>query len=328
MESVILVTGNKEKARMPELLADLGFQADGAQQLPGRPERTRPSVKIQEGCDSFCSYCIVPIVRGAPISFPHGRIIEQVRALTAEGAKEIVFTGTHLGLYNDQGIRLHDLLRQAIEIPGDFRLRISSLEPMGIAPELIELVAKHPKICPHLHISFQSFSNPVLNAMGRPYTVEFIVDLLERIRSANPRLRIGCDLIVGFPDETEALFDETCMRVRDLPVHYGHEFRFSPRPGTKAEHLAPRVPKAESIRRSEVLRQILSGKHKAFVESETGQIATVLVEDTEDRSGFTANYLRVKLEGEELLEKNRFYPARITGSENSRVSAVIVTRDP
>ncbi len=321
LESVVLTIGNKEKHRLPELLAGAGLTDSGAPAENRARDRTRPSVKIQEGCDCFCSYCIVPFVRGAPRSWPCESILEQIGGLVASGAKEIVLTGTHLGLYEHAGTRLADLVGRAAEIPGEFRLRISSLEPMGIEPRLIELVSKHPKVCPHLHISFQSFSDPVLLRMGRPNKISQASELLKTIHKANSSLRIGCDLIVGFPGETDELFEETCLRVEELPIHYGHVFRFSPRPKTVAAGLPGRLPNSVLVERSRRIRGILTAKHREFVARQWGQNHVVLVENAAQKSGFTENYLRVRIRTSASLEANRFYPVKILRLAGSTIEA-------
>lgn len=323
--SIALVVGNKDKHRIHELIASaLPAIALSNATPPGTMLRTRPAIKIQEGCNSFCSYCIVPFVRGAPRSIPRETVLAQVSHLLDAGAKEIVLTGTHLGLYENGGCRIHHLVRQMAEIPGEFRIRISSLEPMGITDELIDLAAHHPKVCPHLHISFQSFTNEILAAMGRPYSAKDAGSLLIKTNAANPRLRIGCDLIVGFPGETEAMFHETSARVSDLPIHYGHVFRFSPRPGTKAFSLQGRVSKSDSIARSKRLRDLLEINHGAFVAAQIGKTATMLVEDKERKSGFTENYLRVRVQTAQDLERNRFFPVLLSEFLGEEVGASLV----
>ena len=210
---------------------------------------TRAFVKIQDGCDARCAYCIVPQARGGNRSLPAADVLAQVGALVAAGYPEVVLTGVHLGTWGrDLAPRdtLAGLLARVVALPGLGRLRLSSIEPTEFTPELLELLASSPAICPHLHIPLQSGAASVLRAMGRPYGPAQFAALVGRLAATLPDPAIGADVIAGFPGESEEEFEETAVLIRSLPLTYLHVFPYSPRPGTPAAAMAGQVPAGRS----------------------------------------------------------------------------------
>lgn len=311
LPGVISVADNRDKWSLPRRLSRPGSKIGSPVNIRHSPHRTRATVKIQEGCDRKCAYCVVPLVRGKPRSEPFDKACREIRSRIREGYKEIVLAGTHLGLYRSEEKTLEDLLDRVSESKGDFRIRLSSLEPGEITPRIIEYAAHHPRVCPHLHLSLQSLCDKVLDSMARNTPCVKIEKLLNRIHRQNADIRIGADLIVGFPTETRSQFRETIRRVETVPLHYGHVFRFSARPGTRAEALKQRHPGPEMTERSRALRACLQKKHLAFLESQLGKTRCLLVENAVRKSGLTDNYLRMRIRGGRPLQQNRLYAARV-----------------
>ena len=216
-------------------------------------ERTRATLKVQEGCDQFCSYCIVPLARGRVRSLPLVEAFNEFRNLVDSGFREIVLTGIHLGAYGkDRGLTLTDLLMEVLKVPGDYRIRLGSIEPNELDDRLLNIILNNNRICQHLHIPLQSGSDRILKLMNRHYTVAYYSRLLNRIRRENPLIAIGADLIVGFPGETDSDFEDTCSFLIEQSFSRIHVFRFSPRKGTPAASFPGRVP--GGIQESEVER--------------------------------------------------------------------------
>ncbi len=286
--------------------------------------KTRISLKIQEGCNRFCSYCIVPYVRGKPKSITKIKVLEKVKELIKTGYKEIILTGTHIGLYRDNNTKLEDLLEKICELNGDFRIRLSSIEPFEVNKRLIDLIDTHPKICRHLHISIQSLSNNVLSLMGRGYTQNHIYELFSQIHNTNPNIRVGCDIIVGFPNENKYEFKETVEHIKKIPVHYGHIFRYSPRPGTKAEKFEDSVTTNEKIRRSKIIRTIFKEKNDDFIQTQKHKIHKILIENEETKEGFTDNYLKARVSTKKKILKNHFYNIKLKKIQNGIITGTIL----
>ncbi|MBI5015192.1 MAG: tRNA (N(6)-L-threonylcarbamoyladenosine(37)-C(2))-methylthiotransferase MtaB [Deltaproteobacteria bacterium] len=302
------VVGTAEKATIPDLLergAEGSFVGDvarvsvlapaGLRRLRGR---TRAFFKVQEGCDAFCAYCIVPYARGPSRSLP----LEAVKAGLAElrrgGNAEVVLTGVHLGLWGrdlSPPRGLGDLL-DAAEDAGISRVRLSSLEPREVTGEVIRRLASSPVLCPHLHIPLQSGSDRVLRAMGRPYTAGEFRATVERAHREVEGLCVGLDVIAGFPGEDDADFRETRALLVDLPFAYLHVFPFSPRQGTRAWDLPERIPEGVIRDRAAALRALSAGRRRAFLARNLGRVLGVLPEG-EARNGrlqgTTTNYVSV-----------------------------------
>jgi threonylcarbamoyladenosine tRNA methylthiotransferase MtaB len=268
--------------------------------------RTRALLKIQEGCRQFCSYCIVPYARGPSRSRPPDDVLDQVRRMVESGFKEIVLTGVHLGAYGaDSGGRsLAGLLRAMAQGPMPPRLRLSSIEPVDLDPDLFDVLREIPAFCEHLHVPLQSGSRDVLKEMKRPYCPDEFRGIVDRARSLFPDIGITTDIIVGFPGETEKQFRESLDFVESVGFSRLHVFRFSPRPGTAAASLGGRVGAREMGRRSDEMirlgRSLSLEFHTRFVE----RTLEVLVEEYqagEPLGGFTRNYIRTSFPGDAAL---------------------------
>jgi threonylcarbamoyladenosine tRNA methylthiotransferase MtaB len=280
--------------------------------------RTRPFLKIQDGCNAFCAYCIVPYARGRSRSLPMESVLESIRSLKADGIHEIVLTGIHLGHYGldlSPQTCLTDLL-VAIEAAGLMeRIRISSIEPAEVSDELIDQVAGSQVFCNHFHIPLQSGDNNVLKRMNRPYTRELFHDLVRKIHDRIPDAAIGADVLVGFPGESDAAFDQTFSLIASLPITYLHVFPFSPRKGTPAHDFADQIPHSIVKTRCSALRALGKVKKKSFYRSHIGKEVKILIEGVRDEvtgllKGLTSNYIPVMVEDNDHL-KNTLATARI-----------------
>ena len=282
-------------------------------------EHSRAYVKVQEGCDEGCTFCIVPQTRGRSRSREPERVLAQVEGLIDAGYVEIVVTGVHVG---DYGLdlapgrrRLTELLRRVLDTPGIERLRLSSIEPASVSPELVDLMAAESGFARHFHIPFQSGSNRVLRRMKRRYRAEQFVELIQTIAERIPGCGIGTDVICGFPGETDEDFQSTFDRLAELPITYVHPFTYSVRPGSEAERFGDHVAGDVKKRRTRSLKRLSGDKIRAFQADHLGEVMPVLVEG--DRrggsrrlAGWTDNYLRVELgEGE---ARTAIEPVRIT----------------
>ena len=268
--------------------------------------RTRASLKVQDGCNSFCSYCVVPFSRGRSRSLAPGLVVSQARTYAAEGHREIVITGINTGTYGHDfkpATDLVGLLRRLLaECP--LRYRISSLDPGEISPELLDLLASEPLLLPHLHIPLQSGDDAILARMNRRYTGAAFAGLLRRIREILPDAAIGVDVMVGFPGEDEAAFRHTYDLLSGLPVTYLHIFPFSKRPGTVAARMEGQVAKTVKDSRLATLRDLDRRKRREFYTSHLGRIWPVLVERGRRGkllTGFTDNYVPVRFAGPDSL---------------------------
>lgn len=273
-----------------------------APDAPGN-QRTRFSVKIQEGCDFRCSYCIVPQLRGPSRSARQEDIVAVCREAITLGYKELILTGTHIGQFtgDGDGSGLPGLLVKLIGIDGDFRIRLSSLDPRDCTDELLGLVGTSDKICDHVHVSLQSCSPDILSAMQRP--VDATLTCLERLtsfRNNYPLTGIGADLIVGFPGETTGQFEETTRAAEVLELSYAHVFRFSPRPGTPAALLTDTVPESEKTARSAILRDFVGKSRSHFIKKVEPVPQRIIVESVFPVRGLTSNFLHVELPGGEV----------------------------
>ena len=299
-----------EEAASPKIIMGTIDAASEICRLPVRRfgERARAYLRIQDGCESFCTYCIVPYTRGPSRSLPIAEVIEQAKIFVAEGHKEIVLTGIHLGYYgkdlggNDDLISLLDQVTRAVP---DVAYRISSLEPLEISESLLALMCERKNIQPHLHIPLQSGSDEILVAMNRRYTIEQFARVLRLCRQYLPDAALGIDILAGFPGETEAQFSAAESFLRTLSFSYLHVFPYSIRPGTVAAGFKGQVPKAIKEARVASLRRLSDDKKQAFYQSQLGRIRPVLVEGSRDKDGllkgFTDNYIAVRFTGPDQL---------------------------
>jgi threonylcarbamoyladenosine tRNA methylthiotransferase MtaB len=270
--------------------------------------RSRALVKVQDGCNFRCTFCVIPSVRGKSASVGKREIVARVKELSTQGFKEIVLTGIHLNSYGldlKSRTSLLELLREIIKIEGLSRVRLSSLDPRFLKPSLIELITKSRKICPHFHLSLQSGSDEILSRMGRRMKVEAYNEILSSLREKSPRASLGADIIVGFPGETEEEFEHTCTFLRQSPLTYFHVFSYSARPGTVAaswQQVHGRVKKE----RSAILRKISRAKNTDFRRNFLSkEYEAILVKKgkTQDEV-LTTNYFRVCVPSSPYIEKD------------------------
>jgi threonylcarbamoyladenosine tRNA methylthiotransferase MtaB len=271
--------------------------------------RTRPFLRIQDGCNAFCTYCIVPHARGPSRSMPPQQVAAQLAALDAEGFREVVLTGIHLGAYGQDlspATSLVELLSHISAAGTMAQLRLSSIEPAELTGSIIATVAESQnrergRICPHFHIPLQSGDDGILARMHRPYKGAHFDDRIEAIHHRLPQAGIGVDTLIGFPGESEAAFENTYRRIEALPVTYLHVFPFSPRAGTPAFHFKGRVPEAVIKARCRRMRALGERKKRTFYKGLEGQKVQVLVEGRSGRGeaikGTTPNYVPVTIDG-------------------------------
>ena len=301
-----LVAGQADKFRLPELIAastNLSFRVPFPPSIvAAHPffRTTRALVKVQDGCDFSCSYCIVPRARGNPVSRPIGEIVAEAQALAEDGYKEVVLTGANLGCYRDGRARITEVVGAVEAITGIKRIRLSSIEVSTAERQVVEYMSHSDKLCRYLHIPLQSGSDSVLCAMGRRYTFDeyrgFVEFAVERV----PGLGLGTDIIVGFPGENERDFEQTANAVRRLPFSNLHVFPYSRRDGTRAAHMKAQVPEPAKKARAEVLAELGEQKHRDFAESLIGKRVSVLVEEFSDdghATGWTGEYVRARMPG-------------------------------
>jgi threonylcarbamoyladenosine tRNA methylthiotransferase MtaB len=271
---------------------------------PTRPGSVRAFVAAQDGCDHGCAYCIVPAVRGAMRSRPIAEVIGAIENLAAAGACEVVICGIRLGAYGGEldGRGLARLLRAARGVSAP-RLRLSSVEPWEVGPELIAEMAGHPRLCPHLHLPLQSGDDGVLRAMGRPYTGDDYRALVERLRRAIPDVAITTDLMVGFPGESEAAFARTASAVEEIGVARAHVFRYSRRPGTRAATMPQQVAEGDKTARARRLSRAAQEAARRFAQRFVGRVAPVLFERCQGGvcAGLSDAYLPVEAPGDASL---------------------------
>ncbi|MGH7879150.1 MAG: MiaB/RimO family radical SAM methylthiotransferase, partial [Candidatus Binataceae bacterium] len=264
--------------------------------------RTRAFLKLQEGCDQFCSFCIVPFSRGRSRSVDPRRVITALDGLHAQGFKEVILTGVHLGGYGvdlDPPITLATLLEMIEERAAIPRLRLSSLDPEELSDRIIDLVAASNKFCPHFHLPLQAGEDETLRRMRRRYDREAFRERVGRLTAAMPEVAIGTDLIAGFPGESSRNFESYFKFVESLPLAYFHVFPYSIRAGTTAAKLPDQVAPSEIKRRAAALRQLGDGKRRAFADRFRGARLKVLLEDNDTGAGlrgYSRNYLRVLTE--------------------------------
>jgi threonylcarbamoyladenosine tRNA methylthiotransferase MtaB len=248
---------------------------------------TRSLIKIQDGCDNFCTFCIVPFVRGRAISRPFEKIRENILKVLDFGFREIILTGVNIGRYHHNDTNFESLLEKILNIPGDFRVRISSIEPDGYGDRFIELF-RHPKLMPHLHLCLQSGSDAILLRMRRMYTLSEFRSIVDKIRGRYPDFNLTTDIIVGFPGETAGDFQSTVDVVREIGFSQIHTFKYSRREGTRADRMPGQVPEKVKTERSEIIRVMGYYNKRRYRASFIGKTAEVLVEKT--GSGYARGY--------------------------------------
>jgi threonylcarbamoyladenosine tRNA methylthiotransferase MtaB len=277
---------------------------------------TRSLIKIQDGCNNFCTFCIIPKVRGRATSRPAKDIYENIRQVVDFGYKEVVLTGVNIGRYKDGDTDFERLVEHILELPGDFRLRISSMEPDGFTESFFRLFA-HPKLTPHLHLCLQSGSENILLKMRRMYTARLFEEMANELRSRYPGFNLTTDIIVGFPGETEADFQDSIAMAKRLQFGHIHTFKYSVRQGTRAERMPDQIPEKEKTRRSEIIRKLSDDMKLQYRKSFIGKEQTVLVEQFDEQgfaTGYGEHYVPVVIRQKGLLQ-NHFYTVALDGIE-------------
>lgn len=321
-----VVIGNKDKSKIVELIhqyfekkniiKDLysnrftEFEDMYIKEFPGR---TRAFVKIQDGCDNFCSYCIIPFVRGKCRSKDKDKVISEINDLVSNGYQEVVLTGIHTGNYGyDKDYDFADLLSEVVKIEGLKRLRISSIEITELNDRVLSIIKDNDVIVDHLHIPMQAGSDEILKLMNRKYDLDYYFKKIEQIRKIRPMISITTDVIVGFPGEDEKLFEKTIETCKKIGFAKIHVFPFSLRNGTKAEELPNHLSNEEKKKRSRKLLEVSKELENNYFSKFIGKSESVLIEQYKDgySYGHTGNFLNVKIEGK--LEHNKFYDVLIT----------------
>lgn len=274
--------------------------------------RTRASLKIQDGCDFKCTYCIIWVARGPSRSLPSAVLKDQLWQLLDHGHREVMLTGINIGQYEDPqtGADLAGLLQELTALPGSFRLRLSSLDPAEVTPALLAVMGETEKICPHLHLSIQSAEDYVLKRMARRHRVCDLYAVCEAIQQHMSHAAIGADVIAGFPEETPERFASTYRVLSELPMSYFHTFTYSPREGTPAAEFPEQVPDPERKARTRQLIALSEAKHYDYRQRFLGKTATVIVEEKQNR-GMSEHYLPVVLDNA-MYPQNTLVPVRIT----------------
>ena len=268
---------------------------------------TRSLIKIHDGCNNFCSYCIIPMVRGRSTSRPADDIYNNVREVVGHGFKEVVLTGVNMGRYRDGETRFETLVERILDIDGDFRVRVSSIEPDQFSDRFLQLF-QHEKLAPHMHICLQSGSEDTLKRMHRFYTAAQFREMCQRIKTFRPDFNLTTDIIVGFPGETETTFQESCDFAREIGFSHIHTFKYSKRTGTKAAVMPDQVPESEKSRRSEIMRGISLENKLRYFEQMKGRTQRMLIERIDTKGiarGYGENYVPIQIQ-QDGLAKNTF----------------------
>jgi len=344
IRGVNLVVGNAAKDRLAEIIQDddatrgriIRTPLDSARDYLMAPMshtggKTRPFIKLQDGCSAQCSYCIVPAVRGPGRSAAPDDIVREVQMLVQRDFKEIVLTGVHLGTYGlklEAPTRLVDLLRRILDVPGLGRLRLSSIEPMRFDRSIVKLAAQNPVFSPHFHLPLQSGSDRILRRMRRPYRAARFLNLLEFIHSQLPTAALGTDILVGFPGESDQDFKDTCELVCKSPLTYLHVFPFSARQHTDAWSMPDAVSPDVIRQRASTLRRISQEKNLAFRRRFLGRLVPALTLAKEEEMGesviLTENYIHARVENK-VLPPNQLVQVRIDSVQPSFTTATIVS---
>ena len=330
IDGVDLIVSNRDKHHIAQLILS-GMPANTSKEPPAahldrdladdfammpaiaHGSRTRPYLKIQDGCDAYCTYCIVPYARGKSRSLPMDQVLQQINQLGQLGYREVVLTGIHIGCYGqdlslDNG--LYDLLCRIQDAGSIDRVRISSIEPAELSENIIRLAqvddGRPGRLCPHFHIPLQSGDDTILKRMHRPYRRDDFKALIHTIIDRLPHAAIGVDTLVGFPGETHDAFENTVALIHSLPVAYLHVFPFSAREGTPAFSFKNQITASQIKNRCARMRQLGAQKRDAFYARWVDETVTVLVEATRDRAsgclkGLTANYIPVHFDGSDDL---------------------------
>ncbi|RAP38887.1 tRNA (N(6)-L-threonylcarbamoyladenosine(37)-C(2))-methylthiotransferase MtaB [Candidatus Marinamargulisbacteria bacterium SCGC AAA071-K20] len=335
LKNVQWVIGNAEKMNLAQIISETNNDTPviNTKKLIKKPftiktsaidkKHTRANLKIQDGCDFYCSFCVIPFARGPARSRMFEDIIREAIELTEAGHKEIVLTGVNIGTYEHNNHHFLDICKALVTLPKLSRLRISSIEPTTIPNELFDFMAIEPKMCRYLHIPIQSGSNTTLKAMSRKHSTKEFIDTVQYAYKTVEDICIGTDVIVGFPGETKANFDETVATLITQPVHYFHVFSYSERPLARSKKIEAIVDSQEIQRRSKVLRELSKKKKGDYLQQFIGKTVSVLFEQDKHGywNGLTDNFLRVKLSSEKNL-KNEFLAVKCNNVEDLSLTAI------
>jgi threonylcarbamoyladenosine tRNA methylthiotransferase MtaB len=323
----VIVVDNKHKNRIFDIVeAHLSGEFNGVENykgdvfgfLPAKETfHTRSIVKIQDGCNNFCSYCIVPYVRGRAVSRPAEDILLNIKTELEYGFKEIVLTGVNISKYNYNGVGFEDLIKQILEIDNDFRLRIASIEPDDFSDSFVQLF-KNPKLAPHIHLCLQSGSNAVLKRMHRHYTREEFLGIVDKFRAIIPDFNFTTDIIVGLPGETEDDFAQTLEVAGKIGFGHIHAFKYSRRSGTLADKMDNQIDEKIKSKRSKILRDLSEKLSSDYLQKMIGKRQILLTETIENDDfiyGYGENYVRIKMKTFDGVKTNEFYTVKIVGVE-------------
>ena len=293
-----------KKEELDNILYDANFEDFGSVTYT---EKTRAVIKVQDGCDRFCSYCIIPFARGKVRSRKPESVIQEIKEIAKSGIKEVVVTGIHVASYGrdfKEDYRLIDLLEEINKIDGIERIRLGSIEPLLITEDFMERLIKLEKVCHHFHLSLQSGCTETLKRMNRRYTAEEFEVIVERLRKYYQDVILTTDIIVGFPNETEEEFECTYEYLKKINFYKMHVFKYSPRKGTKASEMPEQIPGDIKEIRSKRLLELSDNNEIRFLDSYIGKTVEVLFEECDEQGyykGHTANYIMVKVKSEEDL---------------------------
>jgi len=287
-------------------------------------EKTRAAIKVQDGCDRFCSYCIIPYARGRVRSRKPQNVICEIQSVAKKGIKEVVITGIHIASYGKdfkEDYKLINLLEEINKIDGIERIRLGSIEPPLITNEFVERLSKLEKVCHHFHLSLQSGCDETLKRMNRRYTIEEFKEVVERLRNTYNDVILTTDIIVGFPGETQEEFDKTYEFLKQIKFYKTHVFPYSVRKGTKAAEMSNQVEAQEKERRSKILIELSNENQLDYNKKYIGKVVDVLIE--EDSKGHTANYILVKAQNDKELE-NKIVKVKIAEAKEEHIEGNIV----
>lgn len=336
IHGVDLIIGNEHKLRVGEFLN--GFAKNASPQIihsPKLPEKeftidsnglytfnTRANLKIQDGCNYFCSFCIIPTVRGRARSRNFNDIVREAEALVAAGHRELVLTGVNIGTYKNDGRNLLKVIERLEQIKDLARIRISSIEPTTIGAELVRYMASSEKLCRYLHVPLQSGDDKILASMARKHTIKPFAKFIEWSAKMIPDIGLGTDIMVGYPTESDSEFQHTRDILTELPFFYFHVFTYSDRPGTPSWNLKPKVPHQVKKLRTRNLIELSERKRRAFYTAHLGQSVEVLFESLEGGfwTGYTQDYMRVHYESDSSLA-NQIRTVRLSTLDGERLIA-------
>ena len=328
-----LVLGNSEKLKIHEYLVDITTPVAPVvhvaklsrdpfiiETIGQHRNSTRANLKVQDGCDFICSFCVIPFARGRSRPRKPENIRLELKNLEESGVKEVILTGVNIGTYQLDSMSFIDLLDLFDEFDGIKRIRISSIEPTTIGTEIFQRMKANTKLVPYLHLPLQSADNAILKKMRRRYTFEEYLDFIEQAKKEVPRICIGSDVIVGFPGEDQESFEKTCQRLQESPINYFHVFPYAERSGTTSEKLFPKITSKEKQKRASFLRQLSEKKRQQFAEEFHGKTLPVLFEkrvNGDEWEGYSDNYIRVFVNSSSEL-KNEIRQVKINRSESGK----------